>query len=142
MDIPRNECNPLKERSKLVFPAGRVKPLDFLRFIQLGSFASDWRRLGLDDDAQRALEVLIMIHPTKAPVVPGTGRLRKIRFGGSERGGKSFGIRVGYVYFPAACVVTLLVAYGKDEQGDLTTQQKRAIRDLIQEIARTLDQGA
>ena len=60
--------SPQRERTRLIYPAGQAEPLDFLRFVQLGTFESDWKRLALDDDDLRALEVLVMIHPTKPPV--------------------------------------------------------------------------
>ncbi len=130
-------------RSTLSYPDGDMNPEDFLRFIQLGSFEADWKRLGLDDEDLQALEVLIMIEPTSCPVVPGTGGLRKIRFSPSRwHRGKSGGIRVCFAYFPRSSVVTLLVAYGKNEADDLSSKQKVQIKQLIETIDDLLATGA
>jgi hypothetical protein len=48
-----------------------------MRFIQLDGFTSDWRDLKLGDDDLRRLENAILARPEGAPVIPGTGGLRK-----------------------------------------------------------------
>lgn len=76
-----------------------------------------------------------MTGPKRAPVVSGTGGLRKIRIapeGWSK--GKSGAARVCYVYFEASCLVLLLAAYGKNEKGNLKAAEKRQIKQLIEEI--------
>lgn len=61
-----------------------------------------------------ALEVVIMMAPSKAPVVAGTGGLRKLRFveEGSNRG-TSGGLRVCYAYFPDHNTVLMVIAFDK-----------------------------
>ena len=73
---------------------------DWARFIELPYFVNKWRHLGLDDNDLRALQVLLTVQPKLAPVMEGTGGLRKLRFARTGRGrGKSGSFRIGYVYF-------------------------------------------
>lgn len=68
-------------------------------------------------------------------VVAGTGGLRKMRFAPpSRRTGKSGAFRVIYGYFPQFAHVYLILIYGKNEQDNLTADEKSACRGLIAEI--------
>ena len=89
----------------------------------------------MDDEDQRALEVAIMAHPKGAPVMQGTGGLRKLRFAALHSGqGKSGGVRVCYCYFEQHAVVVLVLAYPKSTKDNLTAVEKRQIKTLIEEI--------
>jgi mRNA-degrading endonuclease RelE of RelBE toxin-antitoxin system len=103
-------------------------PPRLLLFVQFPTFLRDWQRLGLGDEALRALEQEVLEAPDKAPVIPHTGGLRKVRFTppGSGRG-KSGAYRVCYAYFPDYGTIALFVAFGKNEQSDLSSAQARAI---------------
>jgi hypothetical protein len=84
-----------------------------------------------------------MAKPKGAPVVPGTGGLRKIRYAPLRSGkGKSGGVRVCYVYFEEYAVVLLVLAYPKNERDDLSAIEKKAIKKLIEEIDNELAQGS
>jgi hypothetical protein len=105
---------------------------DWLHFIHFPSFESRWREVGFGDDDLRALEILIMAAPTKAPVVVGTGGVRKIRFARKDGNkGKSAGARIGYVFVPEFDAVGLVVVYTKQQQGNITAEQKKKIREYI-----------
>jgi hypothetical protein len=54
--------------------------MEHLSLIQLSAFRSNWKRLKLTDDDLRALESAILADPAGAPIMRGTGGLRKIRF--------------------------------------------------------------
>jgi hypothetical protein len=99
-----------------------------LRFVHFPSFLRDWHRLGLDDEALRALERELMDAPDRAPVMERTGGLRKLRFTppGSGRG-KSGSYRVCFAVFPAYGTVALFVAFGKNERSDLSPDEARSI---------------
>lgn len=130
-----------REKRRLCYPGDKFSPEDFLNFVQWDSFVADWKSLGLCDDDLRALEVAIMAKPTGAPVVGGTGGLRKLRFAPAAwNKGKRGAVRVCYVYFEVHHVVLLLVAYGKTEQDNLTAAEKKSIKTLIEEISNYLEQ--
>jgi hypothetical protein len=103
-----------------------------LRFVQFPSFLRDWHRLGLGDEALRALEHELIDTPDGAPVIEHTGGLRKLRFAppGSGRG-KSGAYRVCYAYFPAFGTVALFVAFGKNERADLSPAEARAVAKAL-----------
>ena len=67
-----------KECLTLSYPSTGINPSDWLRFVQLDPFTRKWTKLGLGDDDLRALEIFIMSASDRAPVVRGSGGLRKI----------------------------------------------------------------
>lgn len=104
-----------------------------MRFVQFPSFLRDWHRLGLDDEALRALERQLIDSPDKAPVMEHTGGLRKIRFTPPASGrGKRGAYRVCFAYFPAHGTVALFVTFGKNERSDLTPSEAKAIARALQ----------
>lgn len=116
----------------LFAPKHHFRPEDLLTFVEMDGFAADWKELGLDSDDLLALQVMIMSGPTGAPIVQGTGGLRKIRFAPARwRTGKRGAARVCYVYFEEWRIVLLVIAYSKGQQDDLTAQEKKVIRGLI-----------
>jgi hypothetical protein len=65
-------------------------------------------------------------------VIPGTGGLRKIRFAPpSWHTGKRGASRVIYAYIAAGQAVYLFTLYGKNEQSDLTPDEKKTFRDVL-----------
>jgi hypothetical protein len=104
-----------------------------LTFGYPGVFVADWKRLRLDDEDLRVLELEIMDNPVAGRVIPGAGGLRKIRFAPRSWGrGKSGSVRVCYVYFFAHESAYMLAAYAKNEKENITPAQKAAYRRLIQ----------
>ena len=113
-----------------------------LSLVQLSSFVSDWRRLRLNDDDLRALETIILAEPGAGNVIPNTGGLRKLRFAPpSWRSGKRGAMRVVYGHLPAAELVYFFVAYGKNEQGDMTPAEKKLARATMQRIRQAVREG-
>ena len=49
-------------------------------FIQTNEFSRNWDDLGFNDDDLRRLEWEILQNPKAGAVIPGTGKLRKLRF--------------------------------------------------------------
>lgn len=99
-----------------------------LRFVQFPSFLRDWHRLGLGDEALRALERELIGAPDGAPVIAHAGGLRKLRFAppGTAKGRRG-AYRVCYAYFPAFGTVALFVTFGKNERADLSPAEARAV---------------
>ena len=60
------------------FRVESFKPEEWPRFVRFPAFTREWERLGLDDSALQALEAEILRDPTRAPVIRGTGGLRKL----------------------------------------------------------------
>jgi hypothetical protein len=90
-------------------------------------------------DKTGSLEVLFNIQkellndPRRGPVMQGTNGARKARVGRGS-GGKRGGFRYIYVYVEYAEKIYLLFLYGKDEQDDLTVEQKKQLGALVKRI--------
>ena len=89
-------------------------------------------RKSLDDDEYRALQLTLLLRPEQGPLIPGSGGLRKIRWGKKGRG-KRGGLRVIYYWDKASSRCFMLFLYGKNEQGDLTPTQVRTLAGLVRE---------
>ena len=63
---------------------------------------------------------------------PGSGGLRKIRCKGSGRG-KSGGSRIIYYWISSDETILMLLIYKKKEQDDLTPDQLRILKKIIEE---------
>jgi hypothetical protein len=118
-------------------------PERWLTFIEAKGFSDDWNDLGLEDDELRTLQIGVMLSPKKAPVVQGTGGLRKLRFAPMRwRRGKRSAARVLYVYYEEFGIVLLVAAYGKSERDDMPKAYRKAYRELIEQQRKVLASGA
>ena len=86
----------------------------------------------LGPDEFRALQLALLLRPDAGAVVAGTRGLRKVRWAPAGRG-KRGGVRVIYYWAPEPETVYLLYLYAKNEQGDLTPAQAKALARLVQE---------
>lgn len=101
-------------------------------FIHAHGFDEDWKDLGFSDENLWILQRSIQANPEGAPVVKGTGGLRKVRFAAPKKSGRRKWCRVGYVVFPDAAIVLLVIAYAKNESDDLSPEDKNFIREMIE----------
>ncbi len=117
-----------------------LSPEDLLTFVYLDEFKDDWSAIFRNDSDELslwALEVVIMTSPDGPPVIPGTGGLRKMRFGdASQNVGKSGAARVCYAYFQEHNIVLMVMAYPKSRQANLTADEKKSIKKYL-EITKT-----
>lgn len=102
-----------------------------MRFVETPIFTKVIERL-LSADDYRSLQIALMLRPEQGPVIRGSGGLRKLRWA-RPGGGKSGGWRVIYYWAPAEEAFYVLYAYAKNEQGDLTPAQTRALGQLVRE---------
>ena len=86
----------------------------------------------LDDDGFRCLQNLLLANPQAGAVIEGTGGLRKLRYPDSRRGkGKRGGIRVIYYWWQSGRQFWLFTIFDKDEAADLSSQEKKALKQLL-----------
>lgn len=103
------------------------------KFIYTEPFRRCWKAMGLNDDSLLALEALLLKDPQMGDVIEGTGGARKLRIQLEGRG-KRGGGRVIYLDVFEQENLYLLFAYPKNVQEDLTPEQKKAIRNMIEAI--------
>lgn len=102
-------------------------------FIYTQPFRKSWAAMGLNNEDLKALENILLENPQTGDVIQGTGGARKIRFqlyGQGKRGGA----RVIYIDIFEKERLYLLFAYPKNVQTDLTDEQKKAIKNIIELI--------
>ena len=94
-------------------------------------FTKQVRKL-LDRESYRPLQLRLVAEPDAGDLIRGTGGLRKVRWEGAGRG-KRGGVRVIYCRAQKQDVMLMLLIYGKNQQDDLTSEQKAVLKKLIQE---------
>ena len=102
-------------------------------FIFTKPFLASWKAMGLDTASLKTLEEILLKDPQIGDVIQGTGGARKMRIQLDGRG-KSGGGRVVYLDVFEKEKLYLLFAYPKNVQEDLTEEQRKAIRLLIEAI--------
>ena len=96
--------------------------------VETPEFLSATRKLMTDDE--RALLVdYLAYNPTSGDLIPGTGGVRKLRWGLEGRG-KRGGARVVYFHHNAGMPLFALTAYAKNERADLSQQDRNDFRQL------------
>ena len=102
-------------------------------FVYTATFRHCWKAMGLSDHDLPILEDALLKNPQLGDVIEGTGGARKLRIQLEGRG-KSGGGRVIYLDILEREHLYLLFAYPKNVQENLTPDQKKAIRKLIEAI--------
>lgn len=85
----------------------------------------------LSDEEYRLLQTSLMLLPEQGAIIRGSGGLRKMRWPLPGRG-KSGGVRVIY-YLVTKERVLLLYMYTKGKQENLTADQLKLLRKIIEE---------
>jgi hypothetical protein len=102
-----------------------------VRFLETPIFTARLRGR-LEEDQYRALQVALLLRPEQGPLIPGSGGLRKLRWGTVGRG-KRGGLRIIYYWAAREPAFYMLYVYAKNEQGDLTPAQVKTLRQVVQE---------
>lgn len=102
-------------------------------FIELPPFR---RFLDSTRDGQILLKEIqesLLESPGQGDVISGTGGLRKMRHGSSNKG-KSGGHRVIYLYRPEVEKIYLITIYPKNEKADLSAVEKKVLKKLVETL--------
>jgi mRNA-degrading endonuclease RelE of RelBE toxin-antitoxin system len=86
----------------------------------------------LPDDMYRALQQVLAERPEAGALIRGSGGLRKLRWTMPGRGTRG-GVRVIYYWARTQHTIVLLFLYPKNVQGDLSPEQVRVLRRVIEE---------
>ena len=87
----------------------------------------------LTDEEYRLLQSQLVGFPEYGKLIPGSGGLRKIRWR-TGTGGKRGGVRVIYYWYVTQYTILRLYAYPKGKQDDLTSQQLKTLKKLIEKV--------
>ncbi|HYW10576.1 MAG TPA: hypothetical protein VE871_01435 [Longimicrobium sp.] len=85
----------------------------------------------MDDDEYAFPQFALVVNPQMGVVIPGTGGIRTLRRAGSGRG-KRGGARVIYFAALADGQILMLYVYAKNDRGDLSEAQKKALRTIVE----------
>ncbi len=107
----------------------RLEPLTIIETPTFTRLVSKY----LDDESYRLLQVSLALNPEKGKIIPGSGGIRKLRWG-TEGRGKRGGLRVIYYLHVSQGKVLMLFIYSKSEVGDLTKEQIRILRKVAEEF--------
>jgi mRNA-degrading endonuclease RelE of RelBE toxin-antitoxin system len=104
----------------------------YATLIELPNF-SKYREDYLDDYEYSKLQEYLVNNPTSGDLIQGTGGLRKLRYADSSRGkGKRGGLRIIYYWWISEYQIYLFTIYNKNELTDLSHDQKRKLRELLE----------
>jgi mRNA-degrading endonuclease RelE of RelBE toxin-antitoxin system len=84
-----------------------------------------------EDEEYRLLQWELVQNPELGVVIQGTGGLRKLRWKAEGRG-KRGGRRIIYYWAVERSVILMLFMFPKNAQADLTPEQKRKLRQLVE----------
>jgi hypothetical protein len=86
----------------------------------------------MSDDEYRALQIFLSAKPDAGDLIPGSGGLRKVRWR-SGTTGKRGGVRLIYYWVVHRETILFLFAFRKNERSDLTPDQLRFLRRIVEE---------
>ena len=86
----------------------------------------------MTDDEYRELQHELILRPDAGALMAGTGGLRKLRWSLKGRG-KRGGCRVIYYWAVSESQIFMLLAYPKNARDDLTDEQAKILRQLVNE---------
>ena len=99
-----------------------------LSIVETSAFARRAEKL-LTTEEHEELLYYLALHPQSGDEIPGTGGVRKVRFAARGKG-KSGGVRVIYYFFDEENPLYAIFLYGKNEQANLSPEQKREVSAL------------
>ena len=86
----------------------------------------------LPDEDYRALQVTLANRPNVGARIKGRGGLRKIRWTAPGQG-KRGGVRIIYYWATRQDQILMLFMYQKNERADLTVEQIKVLRKIVEE---------
>jgi hypothetical protein len=113
----------------------RVSSKSLVTIVETPEFIRRIDRL-MDDDERAALILYLAGNPTAGDLIPGTGGVRKLRWGLEGRG-KRGGARIIHFFHNEQLPLFLLTAFAKNERVDLSQADRNSFRSLTKLLADT-----
>ena len=85
----------------------------------------------LTDDSYHELQIELISNPDLGDEIVGSGGLRKIRWSLQGRGKRS-GVRIIYYWFMSKDRLLMLYMYSKNKQDNLTMEQLKMLRQVVE----------
>jgi len=99
-------------------------------FIETPIFTRRVKEL-MDDEDFAAFQRVLVRDPAAGDVIEASGGIRKIRVAAKGHG-KRGGARVIYYHFASVSRIALLMIYPKNDQQDLTIDQRKALKTIVE----------
>ena len=103
-------------------------------FVETKEFQSRWKALGMMEDYLRDLQSFLLENPEIAPIIQGTGGVRKLRWAREGRG-KSGSLRIIYLDMRTPGLIYLITVFGKDEKTNLSAEEKKKIKVYVKGLS-------
>ena len=87
----------------------------------------------LTAEERREAEDQIARNPKAHPIIQGTGGIRKARAARSGAG-KRGGVRIIYYFWTSEEMIYFLTVYPKGRKDDLSSREKKALRELVKTL--------
>ena len=97
--------------------------------VEMPSYLVDAERL-FSPDERAAIVDRLAADPRCGVVIPGSGGIRKVRFGFGARG-KSGGARIIYLYSGETLPVLVLTVFAKNEKANLSPAERNALAKMV-----------
>jgi hypothetical protein len=108
------------------------KDARFFSFVETTVFTKQVDNTG-SLDVLLSIQEDLLANPKRGSVIQNTGGARKARLA-KEGQGKRGGYRYIYVFLEDVEIIYLLLLYPKNEQDDLTPDQKKQVKSIVQRI--------
>jgi mRNA-degrading endonuclease RelE of RelBE toxin-antitoxin system len=97
--------------------------------VETPSYLADAERL-FSSDERKAIVDRLAADPTCGVVIPGSGGIRKVRFGFGARG-KSGGARIIYLFSGVNLPVFILAVFAKNEKANVSAADRNALGKMV-----------
>jgi len=102
--------------------------------VETPAYLADAERLFSQVERQAIVDRLAA-DPKCGVIVPGSGGVRKVRFGFGARG-KSGGARIIYLFSGEYLPVFILAVFAKNEKADLSVAERNALGKLVDDMVK------
>jgi mRNA-degrading endonuclease RelE of RelBE toxin-antitoxin system len=97
--------------------------------VETPSYLADAERL-FSPDERKAIVDRLAAEPSCGVIIPGSGGIRKVRFGFGGRG-KSGGARIIYLFSGESLPVFVLAVFAKNEKANLSAAERNSLAKIV-----------
>lgn len=113
--------------------------MDKMQVVESPAFAKKAGMLLGMDELENFREYIAQ-NPKCGVIISGTGGIRKVRWRAGGKG-KRGGSRIIYFFYQVGMTVYLMACYAKNEKDDLSAQDKKQLKTIIEQIKKGKQNG-